>query len=70
MGDSEDPVFLSVLRVPTFCLEAGGDSGGGEWTRVLRSVLMKPEHEREIEHLHERIEHFARKGASAEAPTT
>ena len=65
MNDTDDPVFLSVLRLPTAWLSSRGDGGGGGLTRILRSVLMKPEHESAIDHLHERVEHFARMTGSA-----
>jgi len=54
---SEDPVFLSTLRIaagafaaahPTVEMDADG-------VRVLRSVLMKPEHEPHVPWLHERV---------------
>ena len=67
MADSEDPVYLSLLRVPSSALQPRGSTVEGSWTRVLRSVLMKPEHEHAVEHLHQRLEHFARRVA-AEAP--
>jgi hypothetical protein len=31
----------------------------GEWTTVLRSTLMKPEHESAVPELHRRVERFA-----------
>jgi len=61
MTDAEDPVFLSTLRVaaerfarrhPKVTVDADG-------ARVLRSVLMKPESETYVEHLHRRIERLA-----------
>ena len=68
MNDADDPVFLSVLRLPAEWMRSRGHASKGEWVRVLRSVLMKPEHEMAIEHLHERVEHFARlTGRAAEA---
>ena len=61
MGDSEDPIFLSTLRVDASAfaalhpeIERDADSA-----RVLRSVLMKPEHEAWIEPLHRRLETLA-----------
>jgi len=42
----EDPVFLSTLRV--------------DGMRILRSVLMKPEHEPHVPWLHERVSALAR----------
>jgi glutamate/tyrosine decarboxylase-like PLP-dependent enzyme len=62
MEHPEDPVFLSTLylgrdalaaRHPDLELDADG-------ARVLRSVLMKPEHEAAIGWLHERVERLAR----------
>src|SRR4051794_37707954 len=44
---AEDPVFLSTLRV--------------DGMRVLRSVLMKPEHEAYVPRLHERVSALARR---------
>ncbi|HEY3019663.1 MAG TPA: aminotransferase class V-fold PLP-dependent enzyme [Solirubrobacteraceae bacterium] len=62
MEDRDDPVFLSLLRIgraalaarhPALALDAGG-------ARVLRSVLMKPEHEHAVDWLHGRVEALAR----------
>ena len=59
---SEDPVFLSTLwreasamgaLHPDLELDAEG-------ARVLRSVLMKPEHELAVADLHARVEELAR----------
>jgi glutamate/tyrosine decarboxylase-like PLP-dependent enzyme len=61
MADPDDPVWLSTLRVdegdfaarhPDLPVPAGPVS-------VLRSVLMKPEHERWVDHLHQRVESLA-----------
>jgi glutamate/tyrosine decarboxylase-like PLP-dependent enzyme len=46
MEDADDPVFLSTLRV---------ESGA----RILRSVLMKPEHEPSVDWLASRVEQLA-----------
>jgi glutamate/tyrosine decarboxylase-like PLP-dependent enzyme len=61
MQDAQDPIFLSTLRVDAKAftalhpeVERDADS-----VRVLRSVLMKPEHEAWIEPLHERLELLA-----------
>jgi hypothetical protein len=63
---SSDPVFLSTLRIdagafaalhPNVVMDADG-------VRVLRSVLMKPEHEVFVPWLHERVRVLAR-GQSA-----
>jgi glutamate/tyrosine decarboxylase-like PLP-dependent enzyme len=53
----DDRVFLSTLRVSSDAMVArhpsvAADSDGA---RILRSVLMKPEHEEYVEHLHERV---------------
>jgi hypothetical protein len=62
MDDPDDPVFLSVVRLgrdalgarhPELELDADG-------ARVLRSVLMKPEHELAVDWLHERVEALTR----------
>jgi glutamate/tyrosine decarboxylase-like PLP-dependent enzyme len=62
MDATEDPVFLSVLRVGADALtarhpELQPDTDGA---RVLRSVLMKPEHEHAVGWLHDRVEALAR----------
>src|SRR3954452_17047314 len=58
---SDDPVFLSTLRIgadafaaahPTVEMDLDG-------VRVLRSVLMKPEHEAHVPWLHERVTSIA-----------
>ncbi|MBD3005067.1 MULTISPECIES: aminotransferase class V-fold PLP-dependent enzyme [unclassified Streptomyces] len=61
MADS-DPVFVSTLRVGADRLTAlhpqlVRDADGA---RILRSVLMKPESEGYVDHLHERLERLAR----------
>jgi glutamate/tyrosine decarboxylase-like PLP-dependent enzyme len=62
MDDADDPAFLSVLSVdgaafaqlhPEVAIDADA-------TRLLRSVLMKPEHELVVERLHERVQALAR----------
>ena len=62
MNDADDPTFLSVLGVDRSAfaalhpqLTADADSG-----RILRSVLMKPEHELTVERLHNRVQALAR----------
>ena len=62
MDDPGDPVFLSVVRLGRDALAARHpqlelDADGA---RVLRSVLMKPEHEQAVDWLHERVEALAR----------
>jgi len=59
---SPDPIFLSTLRADREAFTARhpqitADTAGA---RILRSVLMKPESEHHVEHLHNRIEHLAR----------
>ncbi len=76
MEDAEDPVYLSALRV-------GADAFAALWpglardvagARVLRSVLMKPEHETWVPRLHARLRELAGRpapggGDFARAPT-
>jgi glutamate/tyrosine decarboxylase-like PLP-dependent enzyme len=62
MDDPDDPVFVSVLRRSRDALAArhphlDPDADGA---RILRSVLMKPEHEHAVDWLHERIEALTR----------
>jgi glutamate/tyrosine decarboxylase-like PLP-dependent enzyme len=57
MADDADPVFLSVFRAPARMLD--GEARSGEGVRVLRSVLMKPEHETAVDWLVERLETLA-----------
>jgi glutamate/tyrosine decarboxylase-like PLP-dependent enzyme len=62
MHDPDDPVFLSVVRLGRDALAARHphlelDADGA---RILRSVLMKPEHEHAVGWLHERVEDLAR----------
>ena len=57
MDDPEDPWFLSTLRVDADAFLAlhpdhGRDAGT---VRILRSVLMKPEHELAVDALHRRL---------------
>jgi glutamate/tyrosine decarboxylase-like PLP-dependent enzyme len=62
MDDSDDPVFLSVVRLGRDALLAHhpGLEPDADGARVLRSVLMKPEHEHAVDWLHERVEALAR----------
>ncbi|MDH7515736.1 MAG: aminotransferase class V-fold PLP-dependent enzyme [Bacteroidota bacterium] len=62
MSDPRKPVFLSVLRVRTslLCRHYPWVTADTEWTTVLRSVLMKPEHEDHVDALHARVEEAAR----------
>jgi glutamate/tyrosine decarboxylase-like PLP-dependent enzyme len=62
MNDPDDPVFLSVLHVGREALlarhpELEDDADGA---RILRSVLMKHEHEPFVGRLHARVESLAR----------
>jgi glutamate/tyrosine decarboxylase-like PLP-dependent enzyme len=62
MSDPDDPVFLSVLQVEREAMtalhrELAADADGA---RVIRSVLMKPEHEDAVDSLHARVERLAR----------
>lgn len=61
MNDADDPVFLSLYRVPADAITALHPhlEADAPHVRILRSVLMKPEHERAVAWLHERVEHFA-----------
>ena len=61
MNDETDPVFLSSLRVgaDAFAALHPGIDRDAEGARVLRSVLMKPEHEHSAGWLAERIEMLA-----------
>jgi hypothetical protein len=61
MADGGDPIFLSTLRV-----DAGAFAGlhpeverDADSVRVLRSVLMKPEHEAWLDPLQARLEALA-----------
>jgi glutamate/tyrosine decarboxylase-like PLP-dependent enzyme len=61
MQDEEDPVFLSSLRVGAEAFGAlhPGIGRDAESARVLRSVLMKPEHEDNVAWLAQRVETLA-----------
>jgi glutamate/tyrosine decarboxylase-like PLP-dependent enzyme len=62
MSDPDDPVFLSVLHVGREALLARHPDleADADGARVLRSVLMKPEHEPYVGRLHARVEALAR----------
>lgn len=62
MYDEQDPIFLSVLRVAAERLTPvlPGLRADRSPVRILRSVLMKPEHEQYVAHLHERVSGLAR----------
>ncbi|MER5582715.1 hypothetical protein ABT090_13880 [Streptomyces asoensis] len=55
-----DPVFLSTLRADreAFTARHPGITADADGARILRSVLMKPESEYHVEHLHARVEHL------------
>jgi glutamate/tyrosine decarboxylase-like PLP-dependent enzyme len=57
MEDPDDPLFLSTLRVPAAAFAALHPEyvRDADTVRVLRSVLMKPEHELAVEGLHARL---------------
>ncbi len=57
-----DPVFLSTLRAgaDAFLARHGSVLADAPGARILRSVLMKPEAETYLPHLHERLERLAR----------
>ncbi len=56
--DDEDPVFLSVLRASAQQVRHAFPSVHADQpqARILRSVLMKPEHEATVPWLHERVQ--------------
>jgi glutamate/tyrosine decarboxylase-like PLP-dependent enzyme len=59
MADPDDPVFLSTIRVDAEHLAAHGLEADAPSARILRSVLMKPEHEAATEWLATRVEALA-----------
>jgi glutamate/tyrosine decarboxylase-like PLP-dependent enzyme len=61
MADSQDPVFLSTLRLSAdrFAARHPGLTRDADGARILRSVLMKPESETYSDQLHERLERLA-----------
>jgi glutamate/tyrosine decarboxylase-like PLP-dependent enzyme len=54
-----DPVYLSTLRVGADAFPPGVERDA-DGARILRSVLMKPEHEPHVPWLHERVSALAR----------
>ena len=56
---ADDPVYLSTLAVSGFAHD--GIAPDADPVRVLRSVLMKPEHEPHVPWLHERVSAIARR---------
>ncbi|MET9833370.1 aminotransferase class I/II-fold pyridoxal phosphate-dependent enzyme [Streptomyces sp. NPDC006385] len=59
---SERPVFLSTLKAgrEDFAARHPKITADADGARILRSVLMKPESEHHVEHLHTRVEEIAR----------
>jgi glutamate/tyrosine decarboxylase-like PLP-dependent enzyme len=64
MNDADDPTFLSVLSVDRGAFERLHPDLriDADAARVLRSVLMKPEHELIVEELHQRVQTLALAG--------
>jgi len=62
MTDPDEPVFLSTLRVSSdaFRRRHADIEADASQARILRSVLMKPEHETYVPWLHARLEQLAR----------
>jgi glutamate/tyrosine decarboxylase-like PLP-dependent enzyme len=62
MADAEDPIFLSTLRVSADAMRSrhADIAEDADGARILRSVLMKPESEDYVTHLHGRLEELAR----------
>ncbi|MGO8959169.1 MAG: pyridoxal phosphate-dependent decarboxylase family protein [Streptosporangiaceae bacterium] len=63
MTDTTEPVYLSTLRASAAAVgqrhpDIAADATGA---RILRSVLMKPEHETFVRTLHRRVERLARR---------
>jgi len=60
--DADEPVFLSTLRVDAGAFAAlhPDVERDADTVRILRSVLMKPEHEGWVDPLHARLEALAR----------
>ncbi|MFB7338138.1 pyridoxal phosphate-dependent decarboxylase family protein [Streptomyces adustus] len=61
MSGSE-PVFLSTLKADreAFAARRPGIAADADGARILRSVLMKPESEHHVDHLHARVEQLVR----------
>ncbi len=55
MNDRDDPIFLSLLKVDGSELERQGVKADIPSPRILRTVLMKPEHEHAVPHIARRI---------------
>ena len=65
MTDPDQPVFLSTLRVSSdaFRRRHPAVAADASAARILRSVLMKPEHETFVPRLHARLEELAQQAA-------
>jgi glutamate/tyrosine decarboxylase-like PLP-dependent enzyme len=59
MEDPDDPVFLSTLQVEAEHLAQHRLTADAPGARILRSVLMKPEHEPAVDWLASRVEQLA-----------
>ena len=59
MDDRDDPVFLSTLHIDAAHLARHGLEADAPGARILRSVLMKPEHEPVTDWLASRVEALA-----------
>lgn len=61
LTDAQRPVFVSTLRVTAGALRRrhAGITADSDAARILRSVLMKPEHEAFVPALHDRLEQLA-----------
>ncbi|MFF8427089.1 pyridoxal phosphate-dependent decarboxylase family protein [Streptomyces sp. NPDC016566] len=59
--ESPDPVYLSTLKAgrEAFAARHPKITADADGARILRSVLMKPESEHHVEHLHSRVERLA-----------
>ncbi|WP_367321845.1 aspartate aminotransferase family protein [Streptomyces sp. HUAS ZL42] len=59
-----DPVFLSTLKASreAFAVRHPKITADADGARILRSVLMKPESEHHVEHLHARVDQLAQAG--------
>jgi glutamate/tyrosine decarboxylase-like PLP-dependent enzyme len=66
MDDPDDPVFLSTIRIDAEHLP--GLEADAPSARILRSVLMKPEHEQTVEWLATRVEALATRAAARTPP--
>ena len=62
MSDAADPLFLSLYRLAADRLPLPGLARDADAARVLRSVLMKPQHEPFVPHLAARLDALASAG--------